>query len=290
MESSHNTTATAKAAVPLLGKRKDPPLPPPQTSSQSPTNIAVDAAFKRLFGYSWGTTFDLSTKNSAVSEPSLAEREMVEIFGASRTARILNLPWDVVGPKPTASMDEYYNPAAMLTTKIVATDATISTPAVSSSAAAMALQTDSTTTRRRKKMRLEDYKSIALPSHMVASSSTSTTHNAQGARALGSSSTAATTATTIQNRTTAPTTSNLDSVLSKIAGKKQLNTVEKSSNDWEGFKETDKTLQDELERNAQSKNAYLVKQDFLNRIDHRKFELEKEERDRERSRRAAESK
>merc|ERR1719343_1888751 len=86
---------------------------------------------------------------------------------------------------------------------------------------------------------------------------------------------------------TAVPTSNLDNVLSKIAGKKQLNTVEKSSNDWEGFKEPDKTLQDELERNAQSKNAYLVKKDFLNRVDQRKFELEKIERDRERSRRAA---
>jgi len=127
-------------------------------------------------------------------------------------------------------------------------------------------------------MRLEekDYKNIALPNHMV-SSSPSTTANIPGARIPGQST---------KNTNVATATSNLDSVLSQIAGKKQLNTVEKTSNDWEGFKESDKTLQDELERNAQSKNAYLVKQDFLNRIDHKKFELEKKERDRERSRRA----
>jgi hypothetical protein len=170
-------------------------------------------------------------------------------------------------------MDDYYNPAAMLTTKIVSTNAAISIPS-----SAAALESDSST-RRSKKMRLEelDYKNIALPSHMVSSSA--------AASPTANTSISAARATTTTN---ASTTSNLDSVLSKIAGKKQINTVEKSSNDWEGFKESDKTLQDELERNAQSKNAYLVKQDFLNRVDHRKFELEKEERDRERSRRGAE--
>ena len=45
-------------------------------------------------------------------------------------------------------------------------------------------------------------------------------------------------------------------------------------------------LQDELEKKAQGKDAFLVKQDFMNRVDHRKFELEKEERDRERAKRA----
>lgn len=297
MTTSQSATdgAVAAAAIPLLGKRKEPPqqLPPPPTSltsssSSSPTNAVVDAAFKRLFGYSWGTTFDILTTsttkdiigNGSVSGPSSVERQMIQIFGPTRTARILNLPWDVVAPVSTGSdtsyMDDYYNPAAMLTTKIVSTNAAVSMP--SSLSAAAALQSDSSI-RRSKKMRLEelDYKNIALPSHMVSSSSSpsATTNTSQSAaRATTTTSTS--------------TTSNLDSVLSQIAGKKQINTVEKSSNDWEGFKESDKTLQDELERNAQSKNAYLVKQDFLNRVDHRKFELEKEERDRSRSRRGAE--
>ena len=272
-------TIMTTTATPLLGKRKDPPLPSPATSSSLPKNPVVDAAFQRLFGYSWGTTFDLPTnENKNDAKPSSREREMIEIFGPARTARILNLPWNVVAPLSAVPIKkgDYYNPAAILTTKIVASEVTtISTPA------ATGLPTDSLA-RMNKKMRLEDidYKSIALPSHMV-SSGPSTASSTQTKRP----STAST-----AKKASAPVTSKLDSVLSQIAGKKQLNTVEKTSNDWEGFKETDKTLQDELERNAQSKNAYLVKQDFLNRVDHRKFELEKEERDRERSRRAAESK
>ena len=269
--------------TPMLGKRKDAPLPSlaPSSSSTLPKNPVVDAAFQRLFGYSWGTVFDLPKRNNSdVSEPPSKEQEMIEIFGPTRTARILNLPWSVVAPGPnTPSKEDYYNPAAMLTTKIVASETTISTPAVKSS-----LHTNSLA-RGGKKRRLEeiDYKSIALPTHMVS---------AEASKSVGSEATksASVSVTTAGQKVSAPVTSKLDSVLSQIAGKKQLNTVEKTSNDWEGFKEQDKTLQDELERNAQSKNAYLVKQDFLNRVDHRKFELEKEERDRERSRRAAESK
>lgn len=266
-------------ATPVLGKRKDAPLPSPAPSSSLPKNPIVDAAFQRLFGYSWGTTFDLPTRNnSEESKPSSKEEEMIEIFGPTRTARILNLPWNVVAPGPNVpSKEEYYNPAAILTTKIVASETASSTPVV-----ATALQTDSMA-RGAKKRRLEaiDYKSIALPKHMVSSGPS---------QPKGTEVTTVAAAPVIKQKKSAPTTSKLDSVLSQIAGKKQLNTVEKTSNDWEGFKEQDKTLQDELERNAQSKNAYLVKQDFLNRVDHRKFELEKEERDRERSRRAAESK
>eukprot|EP00531_Pseudo-nitzschia_arenysensis_P004693 CAMPEP_0116120626 /NCGR_PEP_ID=MMETSP0329-20121206/3274_1 /TAXON_ID=697910 /ORGANISM="Pseudo-nitzschia arenysensis, Strain B593" /LENGTH=281 /DNA_ID=CAMNT_0003614405 /DNA_START=110 /DNA_END=952 /DNA_ORIENTATION=- len=277
-------------AAPVLGKRKEPPLPSPTPPSSTTKNIVVDAAFQRLFGYSWGTsfdlpkriwgtTFDLPTPNKDSSKASSKEQEMIEIFGPARTARILNLPWDVVAPASATSSSsaDYYNPAAILTTKIVASDTTTSTTLASSSAA-IALQTNSVA-KGSKKRRLEDidFKSIALPKHMVSSaSSTSATSQTQ----------ASTSASLVTAKTTvAPATSKLDSVLSQISGKKQLNTVEKTSNDWEGFKETDKTLQDELERNAQSKNAYLVKQDFLNRVDHRKFELEKEERDRERSRR-----
>ncbi len=271
-------------ATPVLGKRKEPTLPSQTPSSSTTKNTVVDAAFQRLFGYSWGTTFDLPTRNNDSSKPSSKEQEMIEIFGPARTARILNLPWDVVAPvsAPSTSSCDYYNPAAMLTTKIVATDAATSSTLVSSSAAT-ALQTDSAA-KGSKKRRLEDmeYTSIALPKHMI-SSAASTAANSQAETITAASSASIKTTGT-------PATSKLDSVLSQIAGKKQLNTVEKTSNDWEGFKETDKTLQDELERNAQSKNAYLVKQDFLNRVDHRKFELEKEERDRERSRRAAESK
>ena len=79
--------------------------------------------------------------------------------------------------------------------------------------------------------------------------------------------------------------SNIDTVLAQLSGPTKLSTTQKTSNDWEQFKSTDKQLQEELERKAQSKDAYLVKQDFLNRVDQRKFNIEKEERDRARSKR-----
>ena len=79
--------------------------------------------------------------------------------------------------------------------------------------------------------------------------------------------------------------SKIDNVLAQLAGPKSISTVKKTDDDWEKFKESDKQLQDELEKKAQGKDVFLVKQDFLNRVDHRKFELEKEERDRERAKR-----
>ena len=78
----------------------------------------------------------------------------------------------------------------------------------------------------------------------------------------------------------------IDSVLSQIAGPQKISTMTKTNSDWDTFK--DKTgISDELAERAEGKDAYLVKQDFLQRVDHRKFEQEKEERDRKRLKAAA---
>ena len=89
----------------------------------------------------------------------------------------------------------------------------------------------------------------------------------------------------LKNSTAANNTSKLDNVLAQLAGPSKISTVQKTSNDWEQFKQTDQQLQEDLERKAQSKDAFLVKQDFLNRVDQRRFEIEKEERDRDRAKR-----
>jgi hypothetical protein len=58
--------------------------------------------------------------------------------------------------------------------------------------------------------------------------------------------------------------------------------------DWESFK--DKTgIDEELRKKAEGKDAYLVKQEFLQRVDLRKFEQEKAQRERERVQAAASS-
>lgn len=74
----------------------------------------------------------------------------------------------------------------------------------------------------------------------------------------------------------------IDAVLANLGGPQMLSTVAKTSSDWDTFK--DKTgLDEELEEKAKGKDAYLVKKDFLDRVDQRTFEVEKAERDRERA-------
>ena len=79
-----------------------------------------------------------------------------------------------------------------------------------------------------------------------------------------------------------PAAGGLDSVLAEISGPSKLSTVAKTSADWDAYK-TKTGVEEELEKQAQSNKAYLVKQDFLKRVDERRFEHEKAQRDRERA-------
>jgi hypothetical protein len=76
--------------------------------------------------------------------------------------------------------------------------------------------------------------------------------------------------------------SGIDAVLSQIKGPQKFTTIDKTNVDWENFK--DKAgLEEELKKKAQSKDAYLVKKDFLNRVDLRRFEQERDERNKKRA-------
>ena len=72
--------------------------------------------------------------------------------------------------------------------------------------------------------------------------------------------------------------SGLDSILSKIDAPEKMSTLTKTNMDWEQFKD-EEGLEDELKRKAQGKDAFLLKQDFLQRVDSRRFEQEKAQRD-----------
>ncbi|KAI2498962.1 Bucentaur or craniofacial development [Fragilaria crotonensis] len=76
----------------------------------------------------------------------------------------------------------------------------------------------------------------------------------------------------------------LDSLLQELEGPGKLSTVAKTSADWESFKQ-EAGVEAEIEKQAQGKNAFLVKQDFLQRVDQRSFVQEKAKRDQERSKR-----
>ena len=77
--------------------------------------------------------------------------------------------------------------------------------------------------------------------------------------------------------------SGADAVLQQMQGKKQTSTIMKTAMDWESFKDQSGTLGEKLEQHAESKGAYLKRQDFLTRVDHRQFEQERDERERNRA-------
>nr|XP_046250442.1 craniofacial development protein 1 [Scatophagus argus] len=65
------------------------------------------------------------------------------------------------------------------------------------------------------------------------------------------------------------------SILSHIGGKKQkMTTLEKSKMDWEAFK-SEEGITDELAIHNRGKEGYVERKKFLERVDHRQFELEK---------------
>ncbi|KAL9178261.1 hypothetical protein ACHAXT_001805 [Thalassiosira profunda] len=79
----------------------------------------------------------------------------------------------------------------------------------------------------------------------------------------------------------------VDNLLTELSKPEKLSTISKTSADWDLFKSknADAKLKEQLESQAGGKEAYLVKKDFLSRVDRRRFELEKGERERERARR-----
>lgn len=94
----------------------------------------------------------------------------------------------------------------------------------------------------------------------------------------------ATTTTTRTTTTRGPTKrGGLDNLLTQISRPDKLSTMSKTAADWDMFKSTNVDLATKLEDTAMGNEAYLVKKDFLNRVDTRQFELEKAQRERERA-------
>mmetsp|Transcript_27938 Transcript_27938/g.26781 ORF Transcript_27938/g.26781 Transcript_27938/m.26781 type:complete len:86 (-) Transcript_27938:209-466(-) len=74
----------------------------------------------------------------------------------------------------------------------------------------------------------------------------------------------------------------IDSVLEQLQHPSKLNTLDKTSSDWDTFKDRNE-MKEDLEEKAQGNNAFLIKQDFLKRVDLRQFEKEKVQRDQTRA-------
>jgi Bucentaur or craniofacial development len=76
----------------------------------------------------------------------------------------------------------------------------------------------------------------------------------------------------------------VDVLLQQLNASQKVSTVAKTSADWDQFKQAT-GLTATLEEQADSFTSYLHKQDFLSRVDHRTFDLEKRDRDAQRAKR-----
>lgn len=70
----------------------------------------------------------------------------------------------------------------------------------------------------------------------------------------------------------------VDIILEQIKKKQKLSVLDKTKKDWEGFKEENIGLEDELDAYKKSSNQYLDKVSFLERADYREFERERDAR------------
>ena len=209
---------------------------------------SVDEAFYRMYQYTWGESFSL--------EPGTCDdfdRELIRIFGRSMAAKI-----SAGKRRKLLTKNRSNNRHSVLSFSSPSSETTLIELKYPSS--------------------LDKMHHPAPPHSVTASSSVPVVQSTKTTFTVSKSGGTPTVAVSKPK-------SGIDAVLAQIAEPTKTSTVKKTSDDWESFKESDKQLQDELEKKAQSKDALLVRQDFLVRVDNRKFEIEKEERERERARR-----
>jgi hypothetical protein len=207
----------------------------------------VNAAFEKLFGYKWGTQFHIHHPSNDT------EQLLCDILGRTATAKILQR-------------------------KDTPEQAPIPAKEVSSVSTLMAIKP-----KVHKKQ--QQYKVYMPTSYYTKTTTKPTSNDSTEPPTPNISSEESQPTQTVPPPVATKGGGGVDDLLEKFVEKKTT-TVAKTSADWEHFKETT-GLGEKLEEQAESSTSYLKKQDFLHRVDHRKFELEKQERDRERARRGS---
>jgi hypothetical protein len=191
--------------------------------------LAVDRAFEQLFGYTWGTEFDLK-------EPQTRQE---------------NLLCRVLGKRAAATVLHSKNKRVIRVTAVKQVK-------------------HSSPTAKRPSTQLSNKSSVILTASPLAKviEPAKTTFTAQPL------------AVQVQGGPQG----GVDQVLKALQEGQGTSTIAKTSADWEVFK--DQTgLGGKLEEKAEGKDAFLNRQAFLTRVDHRTFELERSDRDKERTKR-----
>jgi Bucentaur or craniofacial development len=231
--------------------------PQVSTLSQSQSRLskvqtqAVDSAFERMFGYPWGTHFEL---------PAVLNHEhrmLVNVFGPEAASCLIGmLPRNRRSKAPALRTNR--RPAGKAT---LAKGQSRASFEVAKPPLAPAKVVDQ---ERGKATAPPQSSPVEMPSKARPTATVPAPPAPQQSRGGGGG--------------------GVDQLLSEISGKPSVSTLSKTSTDWESFKATS-GLGDAIEEKAQSKDSFLNRQDFLQRVDHRTFEVEKQERDRERAQR-----
>ncbi|EEC47411.1 predicted protein [Phaeodactylum tricornutum CCAP 1055/1] len=233
------------------------------TTTSSPSLLStmqlrtVDAAFESLFGYPWGTEFALAVDGHKATKTDrrLAAREQLlsQILGPTAAAAVLYSHHNGKGVENVPLVIHSHRPTThekkvVVVRKTPRYKTKPDTPQLSKQPTiAVATNRDTNVAREGQ-----------LPSSQGPPQLPATTKSKGGG---------------------------VDQLLQNLQNPNaKTTTIAKTSADWESFK--DQTgLGTKLEEQAESKHAYLKRQDFLHRVDNRTFELEKQERDQERSKR-----
>ncbi|KAL7576345.1 hypothetical protein ACA910_018161 [Epithemia clementina (nom. ined.)] len=214
----------------------------------------VDEVFQSMFGYPWGS---MPVVVEATRRPDSRYVLLKQIFGPRSAAQILhNEPLTSENNQPLHQKSgDSVNQTQLVPAR---NNATIKARTTTSAPTAAVASSDS------------QYKNMGPAAAAVATSSSST----EGAPS------------NVQGSNPSAPEVGVDALLQQMQGPKSTSTIMKTAIDWESFKEESGALGEKLEQHAESKGAYLKRQDFLTRVDHRQFEQERQERERSRARKS----
>jgi Bucentaur or craniofacial development len=209
----------------------------------------VDAAFEEIFGYKWGTVFTWRLQDPGTSASLTSEQIMLaKVIGKKRAAQLLQLH-PIIGGSTTTTTAIFNN------------------------------NRDRGVIRKHQTYKHKTDTSASS----IAKTAASFKKAAAGSISSGSGSP--------KGSTMPPAVAagrsggGMDQLLAEMSQSGKVTTTAKTAADWESFKATalGPGLGDKLEEHAESKGAYLKRQDFLTRVDQRQFEKEKAEREQTRA-------
>lgn len=240
----------------------------------------VDTVFEELFGYKWGTMFEINNDDKA---------------DASSVGLVLR---DIVGSKPAAKI--LYHTNQMGKRVIISTG---TERATTNGEFGMSVKRnhpgkrqrrvdddDNTTAIARIQNQQQQHQTEQLMKNQSISTTSVSTKSLE--ETFGNRNrVAATKQIPVLHAGTAVASGTavaggVDSLLQQLSNPNtKLSTVAKTSNDWEHFKSQHVGLGDKLEEHIESKDSYLKRQEFLSRVDNRQFDMEKNVRNKERAKR-----